>query len=74
MHWVILIIVLIVIINWRQKISSKQRIKYIENYFFHKGIRKNISQKHPQLTDEQLDTVFKALKDYFQNALRQIKK
>ncbi|NOR70729.1 MAG: hypothetical protein GQ532_13720, partial [Methylomarinum sp.] len=69
MHWIILIIVLFIFIIWQKKIKRNQRINYIENYFFHKGIRKKISQKHPQLTDEQLDLVFKALTDYFQICL-----
>jgi len=69
MHWIILIIALSVFIIWQKKLKRKQRINYIENYFFHKGIRKKIAQKHPQLTDEQLDLVFTALKDYFQICL-----
>mgnify|MGYP000373704983 CR=1 FL=1 len=56
-------------IFWQQRIKRKLRSKYIENYFFHKGIRKKISQKYPQLTEQQLDLVFNALKDYFQICL-----
>jgi len=67
MHWGILLVLLVIaFIIWQKRVKRKQRIKYIENYFFHKGIRKKVSSKHPHLTEEQLDLVFIALKDYFQ--------
>jgi len=70
MNWIMLLIVLFVfIIIWQKKLKRKQQLKYIETYFFHKGIRNKISLKHPQLSDQQLDLVFDALKDYFQICL-----
>ena len=67
MHWGILLALLVIVFFiWQKKVKRKQRIKYIENYFFHKGIRKKVSSRHPLLTEVQLDLVFIALKDYFQ--------
>lgn len=68
MIWTTLLFAIFIIFFfvWQQKAKNRQRIKYIEGYFFHKGIRKKLSEKHPQLTDEQLDLVFNTLKDYFQ--------
>lgn len=74
MHWIILIVLTLFFLNWRRKVNRNQRIKYIEHYFFHKGIRKKLAQKHPHLTDEQIDIVFIALKDYFQICLQANKK
>jgi hypothetical protein len=45
--------------------NKARQLKYIEQYHFHKGIRQKVSQKHPQLTEQQLDMVFQGLKDYF---------
>lgn len=46
--------------------SKKTRqLNYIDRYYFHKGIRSKLLQKHPQLTEQQADTVFKGLRDYF---------
>ncbi len=47
------------------KANKARQLKYIEHYHFHKGIRHKLSQKHPQLTEQQLDKVFQALRDYF---------
>jgi hypothetical protein len=45
--------------------NKARQLKYIERYHFHKGIRQKLSQKHPQLTEQQLDLVFQGLRDYF---------
>lgn len=45
--------------------NKARQLKYIEQYHFHKGIRHKLSQKHPQLTEQQLDMVFQGLRDYF---------
>lgn len=47
------------------KANKVRQLKYIEHYYFHKGIRHKLSQKHPQLTEQQLDMVFQGLRDYF---------
>ena len=47
------------------KANKARQLKYIEHYQFHKGIRHKFSQKHPQLTEQQLDKVFQELRDYF---------
>lgn len=47
------------------KANKARQLKYIEQYHFHNGIRRKLSQKHPQLTEQQLDLVFQGLKDYF---------
>jgi len=63
--FILLALLFIGVFLWQKQARHKQRIKYIENYFFHKGIRKKVSTKYPHLTDDQLDLVFYALKDYF---------
>jgi hypothetical protein len=45
--------------------NKARQLKYIERYHFHKGIRQKLLQKHPQLTEQQLDMVFQGLRDYF---------
>ncbi|MDP1664627.1 MAG: hypothetical protein Q8L79_05815 [Methylobacter sp.] len=47
------------------KANKARQLKYIEQYHFHKGIRHKLSQKHPQLSEQQLDMVFQGLRDYF---------
>ncbi|MDD2722450.1 MAG: hypothetical protein PHH59_00310 [Methylovulum sp.] len=41
------------------------QFSYIERYRFHPAIRQKLRKKHPTLTDQQLDLVFQALRDYF---------
>jgi hypothetical protein len=45
--------------------NKARQLKYIEQYHFHNGIRRKLAQKHPQLTEPQLDMVFQGLRDYF---------
>lgn len=52
------------LIYFAVKANKARQLKCIEQYCFHKGIRRKLSQKYPQLT-EQLDMVFQDLKDYF---------
>ena len=59
----LLLILLTFVLLIRQR--RNRQLSYIEGYFFHKGIRKKLTEKHPQLTDSQLDLVFFALRDYF---------
>lgn len=47
-----------------------RRQKYIEGYYFHKGITGRLAQKHPQLTASQIDLVLQGLRAYFLMCLR----
>ena len=44
---------------------QSSQLRYIGNYRFHPAIRQKLKNKHPSLSDEQLDKVFQALRDYF---------
>ncbi len=57
--------VLLSLVYFIIKTNKARQLKYIEQYHFHKGLRHKLSQKHPQLTEQQLDMVFQGLKDYF---------
>jgi len=62
-------IFIIVFFIWQRKVKFKQRLNYIDHYIFHQGIRQKVLKKHPNLTDEQLNQVFIALKDFFKICL-----
>ncbi len=47
------------------KANRVRQLNYIGKYYFHKGIRRNLAQKYPQLSEQQLDLVFQGLRDYF---------
>ncbi|MFU8787862.1 MAG: glycine-rich domain-containing protein [Methylobacter sp.] len=47
------------------KANKVRQRNYIGSYYFHKGIRRNLAQKHPQLSEQQIDMVFRGLRDYF---------
>ncbi|MGZ5055335.1 MAG: glycine-rich domain-containing protein [Methylobacter sp.] len=57
--------VLLSVIYLAIRANKARQLKYIEQYHFHNGIRRKLAQKHPQLTEPQLDMVFQGLKDYF---------
>ncbi len=57
--------VLVSLIYFAIRANKARQLKYIERYHFHEGIRQKLSQKHPQLTAQQLDMVFQGLRDYF---------
>jgi hypothetical protein len=57
--------VLLGFIYFAVRANKARQLKYIEQYHFHNGIRRKLAQKHPQLTEPQLDMVFQGLKDYF---------
>jgi hypothetical protein len=65
--------VLLSVIYWAIRANKARQLKYIEQYHFHNGIRRKLAQKHPQLTEPQLDMVFQGMKDYFR-ICRQAKK
>ncbi|TAK64694.1 hypothetical protein [Methylobacter sp.] len=58
-------VVLSLIFYFVIRANKVKQLKFIERYQFHKGIRHKLSQKHPQLTEQQLDMVFQGLRDYF---------
>ncbi len=57
--------VVLSLIYFAIRANKARQLKYIERYHFHKGIRHKLSQKHPQLTEQQLDMVLQGLRDYF---------
>lgn len=63
----IVLLILGVSILWflARQLRRRRQTSFIEKYFFHKGIRKKLTDKHPYLDDSQLDLVFCALRDYF---------
>ncbi len=48
-----------------RSIKRAGRLKYIKNYTFHPAIKEKLKNKHPGLTDKQLELVFSGLRDYF---------
>ena len=49
-------------------VSNKNRLareRFIDDYRFPPGVRGRVAKRYPHLTDEQLDLVFRALRDYF---------
>jgi hypothetical protein len=67
---VISAVVLLTLIYFAIRANKAKRLKYIERYQFHKGIRQKLSHKYPQLTEQQLDMVFQGLRDYFRICLQ----
>lgn len=65
LYFLVLGAVLLSLIYLAIRANKVRQLKYIEQYHFHKGIRCKLSQKHPHLTERQLDMVFQGLKDYF---------
>lgn len=45
--------------------TRAKRLAYIENYEFHPAIAKKVKGAYPHLSDEEIDIVFDALRDYF---------
>lgn len=65
LYFLIIGAALLSLIYFAIRANKVRQLKYIEQYQFHKGIRYKLAQKHPQLTEQQLDMVFQGLKDYF---------
>jgi len=52
--------------TWLYKNQRQSRqLEYIKRYHFHNSIKNKLLKKHPQLTDEQIHSVFRGLRDYF---------
>lgn len=47
---------------WSQ---TPKQLKIIQNYQFHPGIKENLINRYPGLTEEQVKQVFQGLRDYF---------
>jgi len=62
----IIALIIFFFILGNKKTKKQVRYEYIESYDFHTGIHKKLAQKHPQLTEEQLNLVFTGLKHFFQ--------
>jgi len=65
LFFLLICVAVLSLIYFASKAHKVRQLKYIEQYHFHKGIRHKLSQKHPQLTEQQLDMVFRGLRDYF---------
>lgn len=65
LYFLLICIVVLSFIYFAHRSNKDRQLKYIEKYYFHKGIRHKLSQKYPQLTEQQLDMVFQGLRDYF---------
>jgi len=65
LYFLVIGAVLLSLIYFAARANKARQLKYIEQNHFHNGIRRKLSQKHPQLTEPQLDMVFQGLKDYF---------
>ena len=57
------LIALSAVLFYRQR--KKQQLDYIQNYRFHPSIKEKVQKRYPQLNDNQLETIFDALRDYF---------
>ncbi|GAB4256714.1 MAG: hypothetical protein Kow0065_05630 [Methylomicrobium sp.] len=49
-----------------ERSNDKRREKYIDRYYFHKGIKAKLAQRYPNLSDQQLELILKGLREYFQ--------
>jgi hypothetical protein len=47
------------------KKRQQSQLNFIRNYAFHSAIKEKVQKKYPQLNDNQVDTIFDALRDYF---------
>lgn len=65
MEWVLVVIALSTIAYFFKKRKKAAQLAYIDNYHFHPSIKNKISERHPSLTDEQINLVFQGLRDYF---------
>ena len=51
--------------RWWWKARHRRRLAFIERYRFHPAIRRKVQERYPQLTEQQVETVFAGLRDYF---------
>ena len=62
---VVLVSMVIGFVFYQYKNQQSRQLKFIEKYSFHPAIRSKLLKKHPDLKNEQLDLVFRGLRDYF---------
>ena len=46
-------------------LRRRKQVAFIENYRFHPAVADKVRDRYPQLSDDQVDLVFQALRDYF---------
>lgn len=46
-------------------LRQASQLKYIQDFRFHPALKQKLKNKHPALTDAQMDLVFQGLRDYF---------
>ncbi len=46
-------------------LRQSYQLNYIENFSFHPALKQKLKNKHPALSDAQMDLVFQGLRDYF---------
>ena len=64
--WFIIFIALLLLLSFMYVKSRRSRqLVFIRTYIFHKAIKEKIKKKYPQLDDQQVNLVFRALRDYF---------
>ncbi len=59
---ILLVTVLTVVII---KARKARRLAYIRQYRFHPSLKERVRKSYPELSEKQLEMVFKALRDYF---------
>lgn len=55
-------LVLAVIVRQRRRLS---RESFVDHYAFPRGVRERVHRRYPHLSDDELDLVFEALREYF---------
>lgn len=62
---IIISVVLLLFLVVFTKLQQASRLRYINSYRFHPGIKNKLKRKYPHLDDAELDLVFQGLRDYF---------
>jgi hypothetical protein len=61
---VVLILIILAIFFYTKKRQSRQ-LAYIQSYVFHPALGNKVKEKYPYLNNDQINTVFEGLRDYF---------
>lgn len=61
----VLVVLLFLFYKWNQNALKKRREHLIDTYRFPRSINKKISEKYPHLTENDIQTVINALREYF---------
>ncbi|WP_428241487.1 glycine-rich domain-containing protein [Gynuella sp.] len=62
---IILSTVIALLVFWFLRQRRSSRLQYIENYQFHPGLEKKLRKVYPHLNNDQIELVFRAMRDYF---------